>query len=62
MLAMAWPRPYFVEAAEREKTSPVAKTAAKGVDFVCPAREWEGLQVCQSLAGAEGGGGLLPIL
>lgn len=56
-MAMAWPRPYFLEAVEREKASPTPKTAANGVDFVCPAREWVGLQVRHSSAGGGVGWG-----
>lgn len=44
---MDWPRLHHLAAIEREKSAPTSKSANKGVDFVCPAKEWEDLQVCQ---------------
>lgn len=46
MLALDWPRLHHIAAIEREKSAPASKTT-KGVDFVCPAKEWEELKVYQ---------------
>lgn len=49
VLAMDWPRLHYLAAIEREKSTGAAaassKSANKGVDFVCPAKEWEELRV-----------------
>lgn len=45
VLAMDWPRLHHLAAVEREKSSTTSKSANKGVDFVCPAKEWEDLRV-----------------
>ncbi|CAN0181713.1 unnamed protein product [Pylaiella littoralis] len=39
VLAMDWPRRHYLAAVEREKSAPASKSN-KGVDFVCPAKEW----------------------
>lgn len=42
---MDWPRLHHLAAIDREKSASTSKSANKGVDFVCPAKEWEGLRV-----------------
>lgn len=46
VLAMDWPRRHYLAAVEREKSAPASKSN-KGVDFVCPAKEWGELKVCR---------------
>lgn len=45
VLAMDWPRLHHLAAIEREKSSTTSRPANKGVDFVSPAKDWEGLEV-----------------
>lgn len=45
VLAMDWPRLHHLAAMEREKSATTPKSANNGVDFVCPAKEWEDLRV-----------------
>eukprot|EP00752_Nemacystus_decipiens_P002251 g2132.t2 len=44
VLAMDWPRLHHLAAIEREKSATSSKSANKGADFVCPAKEWEDLR------------------
>ena len=46
VLAMDWPRVHYLAAVERETRASEAKPASKGIDFVCPSKEWKGLEVC----------------
>lgn len=49
---MDWPRLHYLAAVDRETRVTTAKAASKGIDFVCPSKEWKGLKVC--LDGDEG--------
>lgn len=54
---MDWPRLHHLAAIESEKSATTSKSANKGVDFVCPAKEWEDLRVSYGLqADREGAG------
>ncbi|CAN0118223.1 unnamed protein product, partial [Ectocarpus sp. 12 AP-2014] len=44
VLAMDWPRLHHLEAIEREKCATTSRTANKGVDFVPPVKDWDGLE------------------
>ncbi|CAM9280265.1 unnamed protein product, partial [Ectocarpus sp. 13 AM-2016] len=44
VLAMDWPRLHHLAALEREKCASTSRTANKGVDFVPPAKDWDGLE------------------
>ncbi|CAM9143892.1 unnamed protein product [Scytosiphon promiscuus] len=44
VLALEWPRPHHLAAIENEKAATASKSTRVGVDFVCPAKEWEDLK------------------
>lgn len=55
---MDWPRLHYLAAVDRETRMSSAKPANKGIDFVCPSKEWKGLKVCRD--GDEGHTDLKP--